>query len=895
MEDSILKTIGASGGIGGMERRCIAVSFDDKALGFWLNMLTSLESIKKILGEASAELYGYICLIGQDLDEQDFHLIHSLPSGGSGIWCDYSAQRALSPYAIFENSYEEIKGIHLGDGYNRIRSFKIFAGREGGKIFPYREKICKILSHGVPRNAVLAGPRFIGKRDGLRLYCGNLLKGFPPLQIVFGAGGNGMGCFTDALTGKIRALIAPLAQRGDMEELDNQGEIIFQERFRRQYSPYLVQRTRRFMETLLELYEKAALARQVKPLVILENINFADSPSIELFTGLFQNRPRTGCLVYGTYSENTSAANTDRIKDQPNLDAWGKMFTRVIQVSLEDFSPPQPPDMTGDLWEIAYALSLFRRYFPCGMFLSLFKEAGVNPLMVSRALDIFVTQGIIDFREDPQPRIKDFDERVDQALGERKSLVQNMVSLRILAWVTEGRFRPCYNLLEALSGLGAKGPDFLILDSLAGDLMNNTYGGIEEAIRKNRFKLVVGAKRFAPLLYIFTTLRALIHRDEEEIRRAFLKPSPDSDLIPAYKARILANLASFHLGIQNIAAAQDAVKESMILSQSLHEGKGLAQAYRLFSLVNFSKQKIGEAIDYSGFAIENAERSSYSEELAIAAYYAAVIHLLFGNLSKAERLVRQADEAASITSRVEWADRSRFLLGRLFFETGRYKEARDIFTVLLSQNIPGAPVNRELVLQAWIYRSRVFLQQPPGRLSGLSSPDARLFEIEAAYLAGEYEHTVKLADNFYTALPKNRFVYIEQPDWRSGFAQCELLLFPSHDFFARLLSTYRALSLSKLKTPASGARALDSMRRVIREEGLPQTDPNDTFYYYSHYCVLQETGAVEVDMDTAVSIAFKRLQSRASHIDDIETKRAYLSLNYWNNALDQAAKLHRLI
>jgi hypothetical protein len=48
-------------------------------------------------------------------------------------------------------------------------------------------------------------------------------------------------------------------------------------------------------------------------------------------------------------------------------------------------------------------------------------------------------------------------------------------------------------------------------------------------------------------------------------------------------------------------------------------------------------------------------------------------------------------------------------------------------------------------------------------------------------------------------------------------------------------------------------------------------------------------------MDTAVSIAFKRLQSRASRIDDIETKRAYLSLNYWNNALVQAARVHRLI
>jgi hypothetical protein len=124
-----------------------------------------------------------------------------------------------------------------------------------------------------------------------------------------------------------------------------------------------------------------------------------------------------------------------------------------------------------------------------------------------------------------------------------------------------------------------------------------------------------------------------------------------------------------------------------------------------------------------------------------------------------------------------------------------------------------------------------------------------------------------------------------------------MLLFSPKDLFTRLSSTYRALALAKLSAgdSSTGEMALDTMRRIIREERRPQTDPNDVFYYYSHYRVLQETGAVEVDMDTAVSIAFKRLQSRASHIDDIKTKPAYLSLNYWNDALGQAAKARRLI
>jgi tetratricopeptide (TPR) repeat protein len=904
LEDSILDIIKASYGTVTVERNYISASFNGEAIGFWLNMLTALEGIRKILDEAAPELYGYNCLIGQDLDEADIRLVRLLPSGGGmGIWCDYSIQQTLSSFAAFEDSYEEVRGIPAADGYNRVRSFIPFSGREKGNAFPYREKIFKTLNQGSPKNAVLAGPRFIGKRDGLRFYCSRQMRGLPALWIVFGSVGNGMACFVDALTDEIRNLIAPFAGDEGLQKLDSLGEAIFQERFRRQYSAYFIQKTRRFMELLFRFYEEAVCAKKLKPVIILENINFADAPSSRLLVDVFQDKIRNSYLIYGSFSEESAAISTDI-----DLDPWNKVFSRIIQVSPENssFRPfGEGFEMIPDLWEIAYILSLFRRYFPRALFSTLFKEAGVNPLVVSRALDIFMAQGIIDSREDPQMRIADFDSRAERILGERKYLVRGMVSGRILAWVKKGGIRPCYNLLKALADLGRERPErlegsaTLVLNSITGDVINNTFREIEEDIRNNCFAQVVGEGCFTAILYIFTTLRALIHQGEDEIRRAFLQPIPESGVIPEYKAHILSNLAGFNLGTYDIATAQESIKELLILSQTRPDKRRLVQAYRLFSLVNICKQQLREAIEYSDFAIECAERSGCFDELAIVMYYAAGIHLIFGNLSKAGRLIRQADEYASLTGRVEWADRSRFLLGRFRFEAGYYQEARDIFTGLLEQEIPRASKDREMVLHAWIYRTRVFLNQSPGSLFGVETPDARLFEIEAAYIAGEYENTVKLADRFCSCLPENRFVFIEQPDWWSGFAQCELLLFPPKDFFNRLASTYRALALAKLSANADNSSvremALDTMRKVIREEGFPQTDPNDAFYYYSHYRVLQETGATAVDMDTAVSIAFKRLQSRASHIDDIETRHGYLSLNYWNNALGQAAKVHRLI
>ncbi|GHU84329.1 hypothetical protein FACS189473_1350 [Spirochaetia bacterium] len=913
IENSIIETITESGGAIGQERRCISASFDEKAIGFWLDMLTVLERILKILEDASSELYGYVCLMGVDLTENGLTLIRALPSngtasGGTGIWCDYPVQRALAPYAVFRRGLQETKNIPLGAEYGRLQSFNVSAAVEEAALFPCRDTILRMLKESYPRNAVLTGKRFTGKRDGLRHFAGSLLGNLPPLVVTFGAGGTGVGCFIDMLTPDIRALIVPQSERNIIEELDDLEAAIFRERFRSQYSPYLLQKVRRFLQVVFEAYGKAAHKEKVKPLIILENINEADFEAVQLFTFMYQKMLRTAWLVYGTSSggissgetsfDRTSSGGTCSDNDETSLESWGRIFSRVIQVSADPVPAEQSPlELSADLWEAAYALALFRRCFPGALFLPLFKEAGINPRMVKRAVDMFVQQGIIDFREDTQPRIPDFIAHAERILGERKEPIRRMVWTRILAWVNSGRFRPCFNLLDALADLGGEGSDSLMLDSIIGDLVNNTYQGIEDAIVSGRFAAVTGPKRLPLLLYIFTTFKALIHQGEAEIRQAFQNPAPEADAIPAYKAQILANLAGYHFGVQDIPAASEVVKESMLLSQSQQEGRGLAQAYRLFSLVNISKQRMGDAIDYFSFAIENAERAGYPDELAVTAYYAAGTHYLFGNISRAERLARQADEAASAIGRIEWSDRSRFLLGRLRFETGRYKDAQDIFISLMNQAVPGASAEREAALAAWIYRSDVFLQVSHPKLPKQMNYDARLFEIEAAYLSGDYRRTVSLADSLYAALPDGRFLFIEQPDWWSGFAQCELLIFHPRDFFTRLLSTYRSLALCRLSQYNDAVReqALESMRRVIRDEALPQTDPNDAFYYYSHYCVLQGTGATEVDMNTAVSMAFKRLQIRASRIDDIETKRAYQSMNHWNGALWQAAKRHKLI
>jgi hypothetical protein len=58
---------------------------------------------------------------------------------------------------------------------------------------------------------------------------------------------------------------------------------------------------------------------------------------------------------------------------------------------------------------------------------------------------------------------------------------------------------------------------------------------------------------------------------------------------------------------------------------------------------------------------------------------------------------------------------------------------------------------------------------------------------------------------------------------------------------------------------------------------------------------LKLTDSSQVDISTAVSVAFKRLQSRAARIDDAEIRRQYLTQPLWNKALEQAARELKLV
>lgn len=891
LENSIIKLIEECGGKVQKEHKFLTASFDEHTIAFWLDMVILIEKLEQLLKNSSDELYGYACLIGYDVIGQTTYpgILRELASHGNytGIWLAENISPRLQPYFEFDDTPRVSLVTKTRIDAVQIRNAKNIAGT-GDAVnsgYPLRNTIIDVLEKQKKHPyIVLCGPDFIGLKDGLYHFSKKQLGDFPPLVFRFGSGGRGLSCIVDALGPEIKEFFRDQSSQETVKQLETLGEPIARERLRDENTPAIKEKAEQFLSLLVDTYVKNIKRQKIDPLMIVENIEEIDEAAGAFIIQKVRELQNQGGVSICCTTNN-----------EKKLDALKPLGFKVMLFSLPGGKHAETStgknlsrDMK-ELWEIAYMCYLMRPYFPGYAFLSLFSEEGKNPAVISRAFDILNTLGVITSEQDPEPVMVDFAGKAKKVLGERTGIIQGMVRNRLLAWVTQGKLLPCFNLLTALVKLEGDGGDDLILDAMYRDVTDGVYARLKDSINSGKFNTIAGTARTPSLVYIFNTLLALIHGDETSIRETFLySPPPEGSPSPRYMSYILSNLAAYQLSIRTLEDAAESVKKSMMAAQTIKNSRGGARAFRLYALVNLAQGELSDAIEYLEFAAEHAERTKDREEAAVIDYYSSVVHFLFGNISKAERLADDAESGAWGCGIASWAAKARFIKGRILFEKGKYQDAYDTF-----ESIP-VTEETEDTLNAWKYRTRIY-SRGFSSVPVTNTGDGALFMIEAAYLNREYGKAVELADQLLMNLPDHNFIFIEQSDWQSGFSQIELLLFPKMDLWYRLVSTYRALALSEQKAGESANQAVSIMQQITRDEKFPDTDINDAFYYFAYYKVLQNADASEIDLNTLVSMAFKRLQRRASRIDNIETKRAFLSLNRWNESLGEAAKHHKLI
>jgi hypothetical protein len=177
LEKFIVRAVEVAGGSPKNERRLLTSSFDENALGVWLDILLLIENILNSLNDAAEDLYGYTMVIGRDIQEEDGEeLCRQLAgrtdglSGKSkgGVWCDQAVQQALGYYLYFEKPQsrpddgadEAVGGVPAGE-YVRLKGIKSLPDLRANA-YPLRDAIVTAMRQGGGRNMLLVGPEYSG-------------------------------------------------------------------------------------------------------------------------------------------------------------------------------------------------------------------------------------------------------------------------------------------------------------------------------------------------------------------------------------------------------------------------------------------------------------------------------------------------------------------------------------------------------------------------------------------------------------------------------------------------------------------------------------------------------------------------------------------------------------
>jgi len=880
LEDMAAKAVREAGGELAGGGGAIRAAFDENSPGFWLDMLLLVERLARIVEGAETDLHGHSVLLGEAMPSGSERLCRVLSGGfhGGGVYLDEKAAAALRPYVTVEE-----QGKWEGVAFFKLKEEKIFVptARTG---FLLPEKNVRLFEPGRRPSVLVSGRLFEGKRDNLyRRVAGfsgqdAAAEPLPPLFVRFGSGGlNAIADAWPSWIGEDDADPKTLAKMAAMREF------LFRHRLRVEPSHFAAGMAREFFGELLAIYGSCAARKGMQPVAILENIGAAEPAAADI--AIETLAARKDFVFAGLLSGEIGKAESAK---------WDALFPRKLKATDKGEPRGQAPELPPDLWEMGYACALLGRIFPPDLIPGALGEMGKNPGMISRSVSLLHALRVIDTPLDPRPWREDFAAMAEAALaGEKKSRLRALVRERLLAWVAKKRLAPCASLLERLAELGGgETDDALVLQAVHGELGCADGAALERLA--DRAEAAVGEGRAGALRYAARALLALHYGGERKIREAFASEPPECPAHPLLKAQALLCQSLYHLGWHDGGAATKAAKAATLLCQK-SGSSWLSRCHRLFALASLSERRIGETNEYLGFALENAIKSGDPQEIGLSSYYTAAVQLLHGNLSRARTLAGKALGNFLEAGSPEWADRSRFLEGRIAFENGGYAEAALAFEGVRDRPHGGGMREKIGLMDAWAYRAATYAARSPAPRPKDRVPDADLFELEALYFGADYPRLARLSGKLAAAPPKDELFYgTEQPDWRSGFAQCELLFFSWHDFRSRMLGAYRSIAQSHL-SPREGKMAVHSMQQILQNNRFAEIDPCDTFYHYAHYEILSQTGAGQIDLRTTASMARKRMQIRSGRIDSPETRRQYLTQPYWNKALEEAARELKLV
>lgn len=852
--------------------KSISASYDEAVIAFRLDIVSAIESLSEAVKKAAPELFGYSLAIYSDTNEVQTRLFQtfSKSSNKSYVWCDETAYQHLSPYFLFDTAQETDSG-----------PWYAISGIQDIPEAPAHPDSIKQLDEDTGPCTAVLGPEGSGKRNLISRYIKNKYGNeLAPFIIRYGVGGTHCSCFTDALPDTFIQSI-----KKEQPDLYRSFEYIHRNRLRSESPSSILDDCEKIMKQAVDSYLQSSASESRVPVLVLEDIHAADAWVRDLSLRLSERllKEKKARLFISSSEEQA-------------IDPWHNLDVQTVKLhpSKNQYFhfEEQYKNLSSDFWELSYTLYKAQPFFPRTEALSLLCEEGKNSKTVSNAIAVLAELGLISSVDNPYPRHPAFEEYAEKRLGKRIDILIAFLRRRLMHRIHNHEYSASYAFLRSLKTLGGSAAEDIVLDAVYKDVVDGTYRELMDDIQNGRFALMVGTSSYSVLAHLIHCTKTLYHADCASIRTIANTHDPEVAHNSSLYAYIMTNRGALLLSAMDHKVAASALKEAIVVLQSRIEAKGLARAYRIFALMHLSKQKVSDAIEYIFFAMDAAERSKDISEKTLCSYFSAQMQFIFGNISKAENLAARCESYALEWGQASWAAKARFLQGRFRFETGRYRDAAHIFAGLSAL----APEEARPLVKAWLFRSMLYNGDTIALSDLPETTDSSLFKLEAAcFSSTESEDLIIDLDSVPVKQNEAFFIFTDQADWRSGYAQCELLLFPSFDVINRLESALYSLLLCRRNQEGDRESALRRMEYLLRDERIPEADPHDSVYYYAFFKVMEENTTSEVDKNTILNMALKKSQQRSGRIESSEAMHAYNELHYWPRSILYAAKKNNLI
>jgi tetratricopeptide (TPR) repeat protein len=368
---------------------------------------------------------------------------------------------------------------------------------------------------------------------------------------------------------------------------------------------------------------------------------------------------------------------------------------------------------------------------------------------------------------------------------------------------------------------------------------------------------------------------------------------------PGIEALMLTLKTEGLLRAGDVGSALDTAKDFLYKVQEHNEPCLTAEAQNAIGSAMLQQGKIEEANDYFALSYEASKSCGSPMDRIRSRMNQALSLFLFGNYSRADRLLTEGTEAASGLCHGPYLLFAQFLKARIAFKLGRYAESEEqLWHALSLATILKAPY---AVFYAWIGRARVYSgRSDSGRdlLESLpASPEILYYLSEDRYFEGDNEaalHLIRKASKLQKADSGGRGGY-GSFRWDTGYRDiedCAFLDASGRGVLQNCITVFRTYLESRRHPDPSGREVLE---RVTRSEKLGELDPFLHYYFLFHALLIsEETHNEALERITYLSKGLKYLQRIGSVIDDVPARLDFLQKNRWNRYLMELAREEKL-